>query len=300
MQRYDFGTAVFGATIAVVGVLLLLDRTGALPWPGHWGIWPLLLIGYGLSRMVQSRYEAPRGLFPLALGVWFFGGQARWWSLRETWPLLLVALGLGIAWSAYVGSEPVMAADEAMPGTGGTTPGTDGTTPGMNDRDLRRLRRRRRRHSGAFVPLVIVTLIVIAVKDNQDLAFARTDSGDTTHAVAVLGEARRVVTTDVFTNAQMAAVMGHSDLDLRRTSLPASGQASIEVNVVMGGATLRVPPDWIVDVEAVPVMGAVNDRRNGRSDTPGAGASFGTASRLVITGNVVMGGLDIVSDNRGH
>jgi cell wall-active antibiotic response 4TMS protein YvqF len=296
MQRYDFGTAVFGGTIAVVGVLLLLDRTGALTWPGHWGIWPLLLIGYGLSRMVQSRYEAPRGLFPLALGVWFFGGQARWWSLRETWPLLLVALGFGIAWSAYVGSEPVMAADEATPGTGGT-PGMG--APGMSDRDLRRLRRRRRRPSGAFVPLVILTLIVIAVKDNTDFAFARNDAADTTHAIAVLGEARRVVTTDVFTSAQMAAVMGHSDLDLRRTTLPPSGPASIEVNVVMGGATLRVPPDWIVDVEAVPVLGAVNDRRSGATDAAPAGASFGT-SRLVITGNVVMGGLDIVSDNRGH
>jgi len=293
MQRYDFGTAVFGATIAVVGVLLLLDRTGALPWPGHWGIWPLLLIGYGLSRMVQSRYEAPRGLFPLALGVWFFGGQARWWSLRETWPLLLVAIGLGIAWSAAVGSEPVMAADE-------TTPETSGM-PGMGDRDLRRLRRRRRRrHSGAFVPLVILTLIVIAVKDNTDLAFARNGAADTTHAVAVLGEARRVVTTDVFTSAEMVAVMGHSDLDLRRTALPASGAAAIEVNVVMGGATLRVPPDWIVDVEAVPVLGAVNDRRNGRSEAAGAGASFGTAPRLVVTGNVVMGELAIVSDNRDH
>src|SRR5436190_604539 len=148
MHREDMGTAVFGGTIAAVGVLLLLDRSGALTWPGALRIWPLLLIGYGLSRMVVSRFEAPRGLFPLALGIWFLGGQARWFSLRETWPLLLVALGLGIAWSAYVGPEPVMAADD---------PTETGGTPGMSDRDLRRFRRRR--HRGPFVPVAILILI---------------------------------------------------------------------------------------------------------------------------------------------
>src|SRR5581483_7133184 len=291
MQRYDFGTAVFGATIALVGVLLLLDRSGVLLWPDRWSIWPLLLIGYGVSKMVQSRYEAPRGLFPMALGLWFFGGEAGWFSLRQTWPLLLVALGLGIAWSAYVGSEPVMAADEAPPGPGGM--------PGLSERDLRRLRRRRR-HRGPFVPVAILILIVIAARDNADRAFARSDSADTTHAVAVLGEARRVVTTDVFTGAQMAAVMGHSDLDLRRTALPASGEATIEVNVVMGGATLRVPPEWSVDVQAVPVLGGVHDRRRERSDPAPPSTASSTTSRLVITGNVVMGDLSIVSDSRGH
>jgi LiaF transmembrane domain len=285
MQRYDLGTAVFGGTIALVGVLLLLDRSGALTWPGHWGVWPLLLVGYGLSRMVQSRYEAPRGLFPLALGVWFFGGQARWFSLRETWPLLLVALGLGVAWSAAVGPEPAMAADVTE---------TIGGTPGA---DWGRRRRRRRPH-GSFVPLVILTLIVIAVKDNSENAFA-SDAADTTRAIAVLGEARRTVDADVFASGQMVAVMGRSVLDLRHVALPASGQASVDVNVVMGNATLRVPPDWTVDVEAVPVLGSVHDRRLAFSDAA-PGPASGTTSRLRVTGNVVMGELAIVSDSSGH
>src|SRR3954469_1470583 len=162
MHRDDLGKAVFGGVIALVGAVLLLDRTGILTWTAGWSVWPLLLIGYGVSRLVQSRYEAPRGVFPIALGLWFFGGQARWFSLRQTWPLLLVALGLGIAWSAYVGSEPVIAAAHPME-TGGT--------PGMSERDLRRFRRRR--HRGPFVPVAILILIVIAARDNADRAFAR-------------------------------------------------------------------------------------------------------------------------------
>jgi len=285
MQRYDLGTAVFGGTIALVGVLLLLDRSGALTWPTPWSVWPLLLVGYGLSRMVQSRYEAPRGLFPLALGIWFFGGQARWFSLRETWPLLLVAFGLGVAWSAAVGSEPVMAAD------------VPDTMEGMPGADTRR-RRRRRCHHAPFVPLAIVILIVIAARDNADRAFAGTDDADTTHAVAVLGESRRIVNADVFTSGQMVAVMGQSVLDLRHTALPASGKASIDVNVVMGGAILRVPPDWALDVQAVPVLGGIHDRRLSSSDAAAAPASG--ATRLIVTGNVVMGDLAIVSDGRDH
>jgi hypothetical protein len=284
MQRNELGTAVFGGTIALVGVLLLLDRSGILPWPTPWSVWPLLLIGYGLSRMVQSRYEAPRGLFPLALGVWFFGGQARWFSLRETWPLLLVALGLGIAWSAYVGSEPVLAADDAT---------TMGGTPGS---ELRRMRRRR--HRGPFVPVAILILIVVAARDNTDRAFA-SDAADTTHAVAVLGETRRTVDTTPFTSARMVAVMGQSVLDLRHTALPASGEATVDVNVVMGGALLRVPPDWVLDVRAVPALGSVHDRRRTPLDAAAVSTS-GAASRLVVTGNVVMGELAIVSDGSSH
>jgi hypothetical protein len=279
MQRNDLGTAVLGGTIALVGVLLLLDRSGVMTWPGHWGIWPLLLIGYGLSRMVQSRYEAPRGLFPLALGVWFLGGQARWFSLRETWPLLVVALGLGIAWSAYVGPEPLIAADDAP------------TMGGAQGRDLRRMRRRR--HRGPFVPLAILTLIVIAVRDNSDRAFAR-DTADTTRAIAVLGESRRVVNTEVFTSGQVVAVMGHSVLDLRHAALPATGEASVDVTAVMGGAVVRVPEDWVIDVQAVPVLGGVHDRRRTPSDATAA-PSAGFGPRLVLTGNIVMGELSIVS-----
>src|SRR3954469_18323625 len=286
MHRDDLGKAVFGGVIALAGALLLLDRTGILTWTAGWSVWPLLLIGYGVSRLVQSRYEAPRGVFPIALGLWFFGGQARWFSLRETWPLLLVALGLGIAWSAYVGPEPMIAAEGSAAPDGTPWP------------DPRRLRQRR--HRGPLVPLAIVILIVIAARDNADRAFAGTNRPDITHAVAVLGEARRVVDTEVFTGAQMVSVMGQSDLDLRNTTLPSSGQASVDVNVVMGGAILRVPPDWVLDVRAVPVLGGVHDRRRPPPDAPAAGASFGTTTRLVVTGNVVMGDLAIVSDGSRH
>jgi hypothetical protein len=242
-------------------------------------VWPVLLIGYGVSRMVQSRFDAPRGLFPAALGVWFFGGYARWFSLRDTWPLLLVALGLGVAWSAYVGPEPVLAAD-----TPSTIGGDGGTDP--------RLMRRRRRHRSPLLPAFII-LIIVAAQSDRDRFLMRNDSRDRTSTVAVLGNTKRVVDTDVFTGGQMVAVMGGSDLDLRRTTLPASGEALVDVTVVMGGAVVRVPQDWVVDLRAVPVLGGVHDRRRARSEV--AEAPSGVAARLVVTGSVVMGDLAIVS-----
>lgn len=282
MHRNDLGTAVFGGMIALAGVLLLLDRTGALRWPSRWSVWPLLLVGYGLSRMVQSRYEAPRGLFPLVLGVWFFGGHAGWFSLRDTWPLLLVAFGLGIAWHASIGPEPALAAaDEA------TIDGAPGTS-------RRELRRRRRHHGGPLLPLALIVLIVVAARADRDTVLLNDDRPDSANTVAVLGGAKRVVNTDVFTRGEMVSVMGGSDLDLRHTALPASGEATIDVTVVMGGAIVRVPPDWIVDLRAVPVLGGVHDRRRGRSDAA-APPSSGPGPRLVVTGSVVMGDLAIVS-----
>src|SRR4051794_37261257 len=109
MHRDDMGKAVFGGVIALVGALLLLDRTGVLTWTAGWSVWPLLLIGYGISRLVQSRYDAPRGLLPIALGLWLIGGEAGYIVWRDTWPLLLIVIGIAMAWGSFVGREPRIA-----------------------------------------------------------------------------------------------------------------------------------------------------------------------------------------------
>jgi hypothetical protein len=97
----------------------------------------------------------------------------------------------------------------------------------------------------------------------------------------------------------MVAVMGESVLDLRQTTLPPSGDASVDVSVVMGGAVLRVPAEWALDVQAVSVLGSFHYRRRAPFAARAA-PSPGPTARLVVTGNVVMGELAIVSDSSGH
>ena len=56
----------------------------------------------------------------------------------------------------------------------------------------------------------------------------------------------------------------------------------------MGQAILRVPEDWIVDNEIVPLMGDVTDARPHERVDPVQAAPDSPRKRVVVQGSVVM------------
>jgi hypothetical protein len=99
----DFKRMVLGLLLALVGIMLVLGQLGILPPVRPWGYFgPALLIGLGLSRLLQSRPDgrSGRGTWLVVIGVWLLLSNLHVWRARETWPLLLVALGLGMVWRA--------------------------------------------------------------------------------------------------------------------------------------------------------------------------------------------------------
>lgn len=94
---------------------------------------------------------------------------------------------------------------------------------------------------------------------------------------------RRRIASPAFRRANLTAIMGGIELDLRPAST-ANGEAVIEVFVMWGGIEITVPPDWDVSNQAIAIMGGADDRSTG-----GQGARH----RLVIRGLVLMGGIDI-------
>jgi len=103
-------------------------------------------------------------------------------------------------------------------------------------------------------------------------------------ATAVMGGIARASDSTEFRGADLVALMGGCEIDLRRAVI-AGDAAVIEVLVVMGGIELKIPEDWVVDVTALPVMGGVSvPSRIPRSETP---------QRLVLRGTVIMGGVEI-------
>jgi len=115
-----------------------------------------------------------------------------------------------------------------------------------------------------------------------------TDSRDRVEIVAILGRHTRVVETEAFRGGELTAIMGRSDLDLRRATVAPGQNVEIEVFTLMGGSTIRVPDGWSIDVRATPIMGDVRDRRAGERDIQGS-------PRLVIRGFIMMGGMTIRS-----
>ena len=97
--------AIWGVFLIALGVLFLLERMGA-PGFGHlYAWWPLLLIVAGITHLVEGRVGGAITLF--LLGGWFFVVTWGWHGLTyaNSWPLALVAVGVGMVVKALTGEE---------------------------------------------------------------------------------------------------------------------------------------------------------------------------------------------------
>jgi predicted membrane protein len=88
-----------------------------------------------------------------------------------------------------------------------------------------------------------------------------------------------------FRRANLTAVMGGVEIDLRQ-SAASGGESVIDVFAIWGGIQIRVPADWQVVSEVVPIMGGVDDR---------SGHVQPSRHRLVLKGMVLMGGVEVKS-----
>lgn len=102
--------------------------------------------------------------------------------------------------------------------------------------------------------------------------------------MAMMSGVKRIITTKEFRGGEISAFMGGCEIDLRDADMKGN-EAHIDVNIIMGGVELRVPMGWSVAVEATPIMGGVEDKTYPSKD--------GTGKKLLLTGNIVLGGVEV-------
>ena len=102
--------------------------------------------------------------------------------------------------------------------------------------------------------------------------------------LAIMGGVARRSSSQAFQGADLTAVMGGCEIDLRQASIAPGTEAVVDVFAFWGGIEIRVPEDWTVIVRAMPLMGGVEDKTR----PPQAGGK-----RLVVSGMVIMGGVVI-------
>jgi hypothetical protein len=90
---------VFGAMFIAGGVVLFFHQRDIFD---VFGLWPLLLVGLGLARILGGCCARERrgGIWLLAIGLWFALNEFTVLRYHDTWPLLLVAVGGLIVWDA--------------------------------------------------------------------------------------------------------------------------------------------------------------------------------------------------------
>ncbi len=101
--------------------------------------------------------------------------------------------------------------------------------------------------------------------------------------MAILGGVTRGNNSRSFRGADLLAIMGGIQLDLRQAAI--HGEAVIDVFVMWGGIEIRVPEDWTVVSKIVPLMAGVEDKTR-----PPQGA---TTHYLTLRGFALMGGVEI-------
>ncbi len=218
--------AILGLLIVTYGLVLTADNLGWTETGDVMRFWPLLLVAFGLVKILQGDTTSGRvfGGVLILLGGWLtaeevfgIGPEVERW-----WPLLLVALGGFIVYRASRG-ESWSSADARV----------------TSDQTL------------------------------SELAFWS-------------GKVRRNASPN-FRRADLTAVMGGVELDLRAAGT-GGGEAIIDVFAWWGGVEITVPPDWAVSNQVVAIMGGADDKSTGTQDAK---------HRLIVRGFVVMGGVEI-------
>jgi hypothetical protein len=298
------GNIVVGVMLVLVGLVIALDRSGVIQWSGMWSMWPLILGGIGLARFISTPAGQPKeGLIFMTAAAWLLASDAGWIAIEDSWPLLVIAVGLIIAFNGgrrhWYWPDPTNQQNQSAAGVPPIPPGTP-----WDRREARRMRRMYR-HRRSLSPLAILGIwIAIFIgfqmsgtsrfrgwNSSRNTVAAAESTSDRVNLVSVMGRSDHVSRATAFRGANVTNVMGRSDIDLRDATLAPGATASIHVFSVMGAVVLRVPPTWTVDTGAVTAMGGVEDQRPKQSDE--AGAASGTPPRLELRGLVTMGRLTI-------
>lgn len=120
------------------------------------------------------------------------------------------------------------------------------------------------------------------LQGNADGGDAETTLEPRVDLTVVMGGSELKVGAQEFRGGDITVVMGSVELDLRQASI--SGEARLDVFVAMGGIDIRIPTDWAVTINGVPLLAGIEDK-----SVPPAQP----VKRLIITGYLLMGGLEI-------
>lgn len=223
------GKLVFGAILAILGILFTLDNFGLIEVRHIERLWPVILIAFGGANLSQRWRTRPfGGLLLVTLGTFFLLRNYHIvnFSLDKLIPLVLVIVGLRIASGALGGRSTRW--DRAA-----TSEGLDSRLRGF---------------------------------------------------VAFGGLERRIASPQ-FQGGDIGAFCGGWEIDLSKAKL-AGKEARLDVFAWWGGGEIRVPEDWNVSVQVLPILGGTSDKT--RHPMPGT-----EAGTLLVTGTVVMGGVEI-------
>ena len=111
MRNREGGTRSSSAAIGLVliglGVLLLLDRVGSVDVEPYWRLWPVSLVILGIGQLARPAVSRNicwgATLILLGAGYLCINYEILGLDWSNSWPIALVALGIGLVLDALFG-----------------------------------------------------------------------------------------------------------------------------------------------------------------------------------------------------
>jgi len=266
------GRRILGLLVFVAGLVLLLR---ALHVPGledlHRWFWPAALIGTGAAALTFGRGgERAIGGLLLLIGIPMAANRVFGWDLHVgtlIWPAMLVFFGARMLFRPQHEMGQVRVdirgtGDGERASVGGHGVPADDPAPPYD--------------TGASEPG--------SAAETATGAAGATDPASRIREFAFLGGIERNNTSQAFRGGEITAALGGVELDLRDCRMAPEG-ARLDVLAFMGGVSLRIPKDWCVVSDVSVMLGGMDNRTSAPVD--------GGAAKLLITGQAIMGGIEI-------
>ncbi|GGN85020.1 MULTISPECIES: LiaF transmembrane domain-containing protein [Haloarcula] len=138
-----------------------------------------------------------------------------------------------------------------------------------------------------FWPLVVV-LFGVSLLLGQFRTRARETTAGTVTGLAVFGGSEQRSASQAFRGADLTAIFGGAELDLRDAAIPEGETATINATAIFGGVEVVVPREWNVRMDVLPILGAAADERTRSPEEH-------EAVDLVVTGLASFGGVSVTS-----
>ena len=136
-----------------------------------------------------------------------------------------------------------------------------------------------------FALVVIGLRLVLSPRKSPSSEDART-----LNSLTFLGGSVRSSNSENFKGGDMVAFMGGTDIDLRQAHIQ-ENPAVIDAFAMWGGIDIKVPKDWSVQVQGIPLIGAFEDE----TEHPAEDSLLDIHPKqiLVVKGFAVMGGVGV-------
>lgn len=241
-----------GLAIVIVGIAWIIKIANPFLIPAWVFTWPMLLILLGIVGLIKHRFSNGWSYITLFVGIAFL--LKRQFDLpfeieQFIWPALLILLGFAILFKPKRKNKGSWSQDD----------NGNWFTDNTGNKNYKKGWKNKHNYS----------------EESSDII----DSNN------ILGASRKDILSKNFKGGNLVNIMGGTEINL--TNADIETEAHLNVENIMGGIQLIVPPHWDVQMNTTNILGGIEDKRNVRTIDATA------RKLLIVTGTVLMGGIEI-------